>query len=144
MQQDFGIARRGEDGALVRQLAPQLRRVGEVAVVRDGERSAAIVDEERLGVGQHRAAGGGVPGVPDRDIAQAALDCRVVEVLRDQPHSTVCPSPAVLVDGDDAGALLATMLQGVEAQIREPCRVRYSGDSEDAAHCFGGPPWVRG
>ena len=39
----------------------------------------------------------------------------------------------VAVGGDDAGALLAAMLQRVEAEVREVGRLGVAEDAEDAA-----------
>ena len=57
------------------QFVAHLVGVGQVAVVRDGQRAGVIVHEVGLGVRQHRTAGGRVPGVTHGDVAgQLAQD----------------------------------------------------------------------
>ena len=110
--------------------------VGQIAVVGDRQRDAAQVLEQRLGVGQDRAAGRGVAGVTDGDIAEELGEAGLGEILRDQPHPPVGTGLALFVHRDDPGALLAPVLQGVEAEVGEARRVRDAGDSEDSAHAI--------
>ncbi len=140
VHQHLGIRRGGEDGALLHQLALDLRRVGQVAVVGDGEGAAASVGDARLGVGEHRAAGGGIPGVAHRHVTRQPAQDRLVEVLGDQPHAAMRPGHPVAIHRDDAGALLAPVLQGVEAEIGETGRVGNAGHADDAAHAVMPPP----
>ena len=148
------VSRRGgEDRALLDQLALELGGVDEVAVVGDRQRPAAGGHVARLRVGQHGAAGRGVAGVAHGDVARQRGQDRFVEVLAHQPHAAVRAGVALPVDGDDARALLAAMLQGVEAEVGEPGRVRDPGDADDAAHALLSrraihvrmlhPPWDR-
>ena len=113
--------------------------VGEVAVVGDGERAAAGVDAAGLRVGEHGAAGGGVAGVADRDVAGEPARIGVVEVLGDEPHAAVRAGVALPVHRHDPGALLPPVLQGVEAEVGEPGRVGDAGDADDAAHAVYSP-----
>ena len=71
-----------EDRALVHEIGAQLDGVGEVAVVAEGQRALAVAREDRLGVGEDRAAGGGVAGVADRDVAGEPGEDRLGEDVR--------------------------------------------------------------
>ena len=48
MQDDFGIGGRLADGARGDELAPERQRVGEIAVMSDGEAAGIDVGEQRL------------------------------------------------------------------------------------------------
>jgi hypothetical protein len=134
VDQDLGVRRGGEDRPLVHQLAADLGGVGEVAVMGDGQRAGTVVEQQRLGIGQDRASRGGVPGVAHGDVAGEAAEDRLVEVFPDQPHPPVGPRGAGGVDRDDAGAFLPPVLEGVQAQVGEPCRLRNRRDPENTAH----------
>ena len=56
-------------------------------------------------------------------------------MVEDFGHQAQAPvlAHAAAVAGDDAAGLLAPVLQGVEAEIGEPGRVRVAVDAEDAA-----------
>ena len=132
MQDDFGIAARLEDRSAVYQLLSQLTRVDEVAVVRHGDLSVRAVDEKRLSVLQLALAGRRVTGVPDRQVARQFLERRLAERLGHLPHRAR-GAHAFAVSRDDPGALLASMLERVKAEVREVCRFGMSEDPEDAA-----------
>ena len=61
-------------------------------------------------------AGGGVPGVADRDMAPQARQGRLVEDLGDQAEVLVDDDPVAVADRD-AGGLLAAVLQRVQAEV---------------------------
>ena len=112
VQDDFGIAGGLEDGAFAFQVAAELGRVGDVAVVGDGDAAFIAGDGEGLGVEQHGIAGGGVAGVADGDFAgQAAQDFGREEV-GDVAHAAEVVNLAA-VAGGDAGAFLAAVLERV-------------------------------
>ena len=133
MQDDLGVGGRLADGAGGDQLAPQGQRVGEVAVVGDGEAAGVEIGEQRLHVAQDGVAGGGVAVVAERDVApQAADDVGLVEVVADEAEAALGMEMAA-VEGDDAGRLLAAVLQGVQAERGERRGVLVAEDAEDAA-----------
>ena len=68
----LGVGGGAERDPVGGELVPQLRRVGQVAVVADRDRAGAAVVDERLRVRPGVRAGGRVAGVPDRDVARAA------------------------------------------------------------------------
>ena len=74
MQDDFGVGGRLADGAGGDQLLAQRQRVGQVAVVGDGEAAGVEVGEQRLHVAQDGVAGGRVAVVADGDVALQPLD----------------------------------------------------------------------
>ena len=115
------------------ELAAQRQRVGEVAVVGDGEAAGVEIGEQRLHVAQDGVAGGGVAVVAEGDVAlQAADDVGLVEVVADQAQPALGMEVAAVV-GDDAGRLLAAMLQGVQAERGQRRRVLVAEHAEDAA-----------
>ena len=98
-------------------VAAQHVRVGQVAVMRDREAAELEIGIERLHVAQDRVAGGGVAVVADRAAAGQRGDhparrrnCRRPGPGRDASGSAL-PSKR-----DDAGRLLAAMLQRVQAE----------------------------
>ena len=139
VQDDLGVAGGLEDRAALFELGADRRGVGEVAVVHDADRPHRGLDHDRLGVGDHRRAGGRVARVPHRPPPREARQHLVREDLGDVPHAAL-DVHALAVPGADAGALLAAMLQRVEAEVGEVRRVVRVVDAEDAAHDPFAPP----
>src|SRR5690606_10332276 len=69
MDDDFGVRGRLEDCASLDEVALQMVRVRDVAVVRDREAAARKIGEERLDVTQAGAAGGRIAHVADGHLA---------------------------------------------------------------------------
>ena len=116
--------------AAVDQVA-QLGAVGEVAVVRQGDRAAGVAAQRGLGVLPGRAAGRGVAAVADREVAAQRRERALVEHLGHQPHVLV-DEQSLAVGGGDAGRLLPAVLQGVEPVVGELGDVLARGpDAED-------------
>ena len=107
-----------EDRAARLELLAQIEGVDQVAVVRDGEAAVGELDHERLRVLQQRAAAGRVAIVADGGRAGEAAEDLVVEDVGDQSEAAV-RQQQVAVGGDDARALLAAVLQGVQAEVGE-------------------------
>ena len=63
--------------------------------MRHAEGADAVVDEAGLGVGQDGAAGGGVPGVADGDVAGELGKLGLLEGLGHQSHADVDAGLAV-------------------------------------------------
>ena len=105
------------DPALL-QLGPELDRVGQVAVVGEGD-LAAVVAPDRLRVLPGAAAGGRVADVADRHVALQRLQLLLVEDLGDEAGIAQGGDVAALAGGDP-GRLLAAVLQRVEAEVGEP------------------------
>ena len=90
VQDDLGVGGRLEDGARRDQLAPERQRIGEIAVVGDGEAAGIDVGEERLHVLERRLAGRRVAVVADRHRAlEAADDVGLVEVVADEAEAAL-------------------------------------------------------
>ena len=116
MQDDLGVAGRLEHRAALHQLLPDHLGVGEVAVVGDREAAEMQIAEQRLHVAQRILAGGRITRVADRGVAGQLADHGLMrEVVGDVALGAV-RIEALPVKGDDAGRLLAAMLQGMQAQ----------------------------
>ena len=116
MDDRLGVGGGLEDRAAALQLSLQRPGIGEVAVMRDGEAAAGELGEERLDVALHRAAGRGIAVVADGAVALQPLHDRGLgEIVADQADMALdAELPAV--EGDDAGRLLAAMLQRMQAE----------------------------
>ena len=128
MQDDFGVAAGLEDRAVADQLVAQLAGVDEVAVVRDGDLAVRAVDQERLRVLELALARGRIARVPDRDVPGQRLQRLLVERFGHVPHRAR-DAQLLAVGAADAGALLAAMLERVEAEVGEV------GGLRDARRC---------
>ena len=108
--------------------------VDEVAVVGDRDRPAGVLEQERLGVAQLRAAGGRVADVADRRTCPAAWpgSSRLNASLT-RPIATWRRSLPV-VGGDQPGGLLPAVLEGMHAQVRDVGRFVVAVDAEHPAH----------
>jgi hypothetical protein len=104
--------------------------------VGDGDLAARAVHGEGLGVFELRRAGGGIAGVADGHVADEMVEDFAVENLRDEAHAAV-GAEIFAVAGDDAGAFLAAMLEGVEAVVCQFSRVGVPENAEDTAVMFG-------
>ena len=133
---DLGVHGGLEDGALLLQAAANLPGVGQGAVVADGDHQTAVLHHEGLGVDEHGGAGGGIAHVADGQMTRELIQDGRVEDLGHQPQAPVHADPGA-VAGDDAAGLLAPVLEGIEAEIGEPGRVRVPVNAEDAAVFFG-------
>ncbi len=131
VQNHFGVAGCLKDGPFALQFAPQFARVGDVAVVRHRDLSLIAVHRKWLGVQKHRVAGGGVARVPDGMVARQARDLFGRENIRHMAHGFEAADLAV-VAGGNPGALLAAMLQCVQAEIGQVGCFRMSVDGEHA------------
>ncbi len=92
----------------------QLGRVGQVAVVAEGEAGPPHRPVDRLGGGPVRRTVGGVPGVADGQVPGQAGQGPLVEHRGDQTH-VLDHGDGLAVAHRHAGRLLAAVLQGVDA-----------------------------
>ena len=116
MQDDLGVGGGLHHGAVAHQFAAQRQPVGEIAVMADRKAAGIEFGEQRLHVAQDGRAGGGIADMADGGIAGQALDHLAAgEGIADEtePAFGMKPGP---VEGDDAGGLLAAMLQGVQSE----------------------------
>ncbi|MET3788264.1 hypothetical protein ABIC24_005891 [Methylobacterium radiotolerans] len=99
----------------------------------DREAAAGELREERLDVAQDRAAGGRVAHVADGGAALEARDRVAVREGIAHEAGAALGMEHRAVERDDAGRLLAPVLQGVEAQRDDRRGVRMAEDAEDPA-----------
>ena len=135
MKDDFGVAARLKDRSLADEIVAQAVGVHEVPVVADADLTVRAVDEKRLRVGQAAFAGGRIADVSDRGAPRQFGQRRAVEDVRNVSHLLVHADP-LAVRRRDAGALLAAMLQRIEAQIGHVRRFGVTEDAEHAAFVF--------
>ena len=126
------------DQACVAGAGRQLGGVDQVAVVTEGDAGArGGVAEHRLGVLPRRGASGGVAAVADGDVALHGGERLLVEHLADEAEILEHQHLRAVGDGD-ARRLLAAVLQGIQAVVRELGHVLAGGpDAEDATFLFG-------
>ena len=131
---DLGVGARDELDPVGDQLLSERGELDEVAVVPEGDGSRRALMDERLRVLPVGATGGRVPRVPDRDIAGECRELLLVEHLRHEPHLAKRGDAPSFRDRDP-GRLLTTMLEGEQAEVREPGNVTLvRAHAEDAAH----------
>ena len=124
-----------EDGALLFQLVPQLHGVGQVAVVGKGHAALVVIDDQGLNIALVVRTGGGIAHMAHHNVAQTQSG----QVLRgehlvDKARVPVGGEYAVIVD-DNAGALLAPVLEGKKAVVGKGGQIRslVGKDAKDAA-----------
>src|SRR5436309_4718881 len=132
MQDDFGVAGGLEDGALRFELVSKRDRVHEVPVVPEREHPLAKIDDQRLRVAKQGAYLRGVPVVADRDVTLQGIQHGSREHIGHEAHRLVVME-FDSVGRDDPGALLPTVLERIEARVRQSGRVLGSPDAEDSA-----------
>src|SRR5258705_2796265 len=133
MQDPLGVGGRLHDGAGAHKLAAKRQPVGEVAVVADREGARVEFGEQRLDVAQPRPAGGRVAYMTDRYAARQAIDDLAArEGVADETEPALGMEPAAVI-ADDAGRLLAAVLERMQAECRDCCSVRVPVDAEYAA-----------
>ena len=89
--------------------------------------------EQRLHVAQDGLAGGGIAHMADRGRAGQAVDHLAAgEGVADEAHAAL-GMEALAVEGDDAGGLLAAVLERVQAERGDGGGVGMAEDAEDAA-----------
>jgi hypothetical protein len=129
----LGIRRRLEDRAAADQVALELHRIGDVAVVRDREAAGRQIGIERLDVAQRGLACGGIADMAAGIVPGQSADHFVaVEIAGDMAHRAV-RMELIAVETGDARGLLAAMLQRVETECDHRGGGFGTGDAENAA-----------
>ena len=132
-EHDFRIAGRLADRAAANELPAQRQPVGQIAVMSDREAAGLEFGEQRLDIAQDGVAGRRIAHMADRRASRQAVDGRGArEVIADQPLPALRVE-ADAVESDDAGGLLAAMLQGVQAERGDGGGVGVIENAEDAA-----------
>ena len=129
----LGVGGRLEDRATALELVLQGQRIGQVAVVGDGEAAAGELGEQRLDVVLDRAAMGRIAVVADGAVARQALhDARIGEGIADQTDMTL-GMEAGAVEGNDARRLLAAMLERVQPEHGQRRGIGVTEDAKNTA-----------
>ena len=130
---DLGVAGRLEQAAAPHQLPAQLVGVRQIAVVADREPAEIEIGEQRLDVAQRDLAGRRIAHMADRHRAgQARDDVLRAEIVADQTGAAM-RAELLAVIGDDAGRLLAAMLQRMQPERGQRRRVGMPENPENAA-----------
>lgn len=138
MEDDLGVGGGAEDGPSGLELVTKRVVVDEVSVVGDGELAKAVAGDEGLDVGKGGGcAGGGVAVVADGCGTDEGLELGGVgEDLGDEAKAGAGVERRA-VRGDDSSALLAAVLEGVQAQVAHLGRLWVADDGEYAALLAG-------
>src|SRR5690242_17080161 len=133
MDDDLGVARRLEEAAAAHQLTPQLIRVGEIAVVADGEPAKLEIGKQRLHVAQRNLTRRRIADMANCSTAAQPFDHLLgTEIVTDETLSAMRVELLAVI-GDDPGGFLTTMLQSVHPQRSERRGIGVAIDPEYAA-----------
>src|SRR3546814_8257527 len=106
MDDDFGIAGRLENRTATDQRLVQRRRVGNIAIMGDGETARGQIGEQGLNVAQRGFAGRRVSDMADRRQAlHLTHDVVAVEIAGDMPHRAAGTTYLAVKGGDSSGFL---------------------------------------
>jgi hypothetical protein len=114
------------------QFIAKLGGIGEIAVVRDRDLAALAVDRQRLGITNVGRTRGGIARMTDCHRSNQVMQHVPAKNLRDQAHAMVLVKITAIAR-DDAGALLAPMLQGVKPVVGQFRGIRVPENAEDTA-----------
>ena len=95
-----------------------MQRVDDIAIVGQSQGPCRAIHHERLRVAQFAAPGGGITGVANSQFSGKRSEVGFAENLGDQAHLGV-DGNSVAAGGRDAGAFLAAVLEGEEAEEGE-------------------------
>ena len=133
MQDYLGIGGGLHHGAVLHQLAAQGQPVGEVAVVADRKAAGVELGKQRLHVAQNGRTRRRIADMTNGDTAGKALDHLAAgKGVADEAKPPLGMKPGA-VEGDDAGGLLAAMLQGVQPEGGDGGGFRVAENAEHAA-----------
>ena len=123
-----------ENGSVPFQVFAYLARIHQVAFAGDGEIARVVPEIQRLDVVQAALGGVGVLDAADAHAAGQVVQFAVGEDLAQQALAAVAVADAVLIEGDDAAAFLAAVLQVVQAVIYKG---RGAGDAGNCKYSHG-------
>ena len=118
MGEELAVRRGLEDDAALLEQGLDLLGIDDVAVTGDGEIPLRLMEEDGVHVVQSALADIGVLDTADADGAVQVQDIAVREDLAQQAQAAVAAGLALLVEGHDAGAFLAPVLDVVQAVIK--------------------------
>ena len=133
MQDHFGIGSGLHHGAVAHEFTAKRQPVGEIAIVADRKAAGVELGKQRLHIAQDGGAGRRVADMADRGTAGQALDHLATgEGVADEPEPPLGMKPGP-IEGDDAGCLLAAVLQGVQSERGDGGGRGMAEDAEHAA-----------
>lgn len=133
MDDDLGIRGRLEDGPTLHQVAPEVDRIRDIAVVRHRETAAGQVGIKRLDVAQAGAPGGRITHMAHGHRAGQFGDRFAAgEIIRHMPQAAAREELRP-VEAGDADRFLSAMLQGMKAQRAGGGGFRCADYAENAA-----------
>ena len=134
MQNNFAIGSRLKNRTFALELVAQDVRINQIPVVRDRHLPAHAIDHEGLRILGRAGAGRGIAGMPDRPGPFQFFEIVRAKNLGDQAHVLVQNERRTwTVTRDNAGALLAAMLQGEKPVVSQDGRVRMAKNTEKPA-----------
>ena len=138
MQNDFAIGSRLKNRTFALELVAQDVRINQIPVVRDRHLPAHAVDHEGLRILGRAGAGRGIARMPDRPGPFQFFEVVRAKNLGDQAHVLmhVKRRPRA-VAGDNAGALLAAVLQGEKPVVGQDGGVGMTENTEKPAFVLG-------
>ena len=116
VHKDLGINGGLEDGALLLKVGADSRRIGEIAVMGQGNLAPSIIHQQRLGIGQQAGACCGVTHMTDSDGLIFHVWHLMAEHFIHQAHAPGHVHPGAIGDSD-TGTFLPAVLQGIQAKI---------------------------
>ena len=132
MNDNFRIAVGLKNRPLRLQTRANVWRIHQISVMCQSHPALIRLHQDGLSVQQRRVAGGRVPRVSDSECAVQLRKHFFGEDVSDQAHRLV-GAQSHAIRRDDARRLLATMLQGMQAEIGELLRFRMGVDRDHAA-----------
>ncbi|MEJ0044546.1 MAG: hypothetical protein WDM81_21025 [Rhizomicrobium sp.] len=135
MDDDLGVGGRLEDAPLAHQFGAQRARIGEIAVMRERKAAAGQVGEHRLDVARRRAARRRIAVMADGEGAfeiERAGGVLAAEDVADEARMPLRDEMALVI-GDDAGRLLAAVLERMQAKDRQRAGIGVAEHAEHAA-----------
>src|SRR5262249_25870627 len=109
--------------------------IDQITVVHEPNRAVAAVDDDGLSIPFVAVAGRGIAGMADGVNALESGHDILGKHIRDVAHGLM-RIYLVTVGRRHSGALLASMLQGVESQVRHLRGVCMIRDPKDSTHCL--------
>ncbi len=132
MDDHLAVGRGLEDRAVRLQLVAEHGGIDQIPVVGQGEVPEGKIHNQRLDILEMAVPGGGIAVVTDGHVAGQALQHLLGIDVRHEAHRLFLVE-VLAVRGDDAGAFLAAVLQGIEAQVGQVGRFLVAIDPEHPA-----------
>jgi len=132
VNENLSVAVGLEDGTLPLERSADGAGIYQIAVVGDCDCALIGLHHDGLGIEESGISGGGITRVTDGENAAQRGEYLLGEDIGDQSHGAVT-AEALAIGTDDAGGLLAAMLQSVQAEVGELLCLRMGMDGDYAA-----------